>query len=146
MDPFARKMWRAGLGFAALMLSLLAALYVVYAHERPTCPDRVIGETDSPTHQWTAAILERRCGAEAPFITRVNLRPSGPLQRGFFTGHVDNGTVFIIEQDAAGAGITLLWSANDELTIRCAHCSASYVRQRDPAWRSVRIQYVFSGA
>ena len=144
MDPFARKMWRAGVGFGALMLCLLSGLTVVYVHERPTCPDRLVGETDSPTHQWTAAILERRCGAEAPFVTRVNLRPAGPLQRGFFSGQAAEGTIFVIEQDAAGAGISLFWSANDELTVRCTHCSASFVRQREPGWRSVRLRYELS--
>jgi hypothetical protein len=141
MDPFARKMWRAGFGFAGLMLALMAVLTTAYVHEFPRCPDRVIGETDSPGKKWVAAILERRCGAEAPFVTRVNLRSSGPLRRGFFSGQAQEGTVFSIEQDASGADISLIWSASDLLTVRCARCNASFIRQRDQQWGPLNIRY-----
>jgi hypothetical protein len=141
MDPFARKMWRASLGFAALMLSLMAALTVIYVHERPRCPDRVVAERLSPDGKWTAAIVERRCGPEAPFFSRVNLRPAGPLQRGFFSGRAATGTVFVVEQDAAGSGISVVWSAPDELLVRCAHCSPRFVHQRDQQWNKVTVRY-----
>lgn len=141
MDPFARKMWRAGLGFAGAMLTLFAALTIFYVHEWPNCPDRVIGESASPDKKWTATVLERRCGVEAPFITRVNLRRSGPLQRGFFSGQVQQGNVFAAEQDAAGAGISLVWLTDNTLMIRCAHCSPTFIRQRNQQWRGIRIQY-----
>ena len=141
MDPFARKMWRAGIGFAGMMLFLFAALTVVYVHERPRCPDRVVGESSSPGGSWTAAILERRCGTEEPFVSRVNLRPAGPLQLGFFSGQAVHGTVFIIEQDAAGAGLNIVWPSPDELTIRCPHCNSSFLHQRDRQWNGVKIRY-----
>ncbi len=141
MDPFARKMWRFGFGFAGLMLLLFAILTASYVHQGPKCPDRGIAETDSPEHKWVAAVLERRCGAESPFVTRVNLRPPGSLQRGFFSGQVNSGTVFVVEQDAQGAGITLLWSGDYALTIRCAQCNRTFIRQRDQQWGPVSIRY-----
>jgi hypothetical protein len=141
MDPFARKMWRAGFGFAGLMLALFASLTIVYMHEQPSCPDRVVMESDSPDKKWTAAILERRCGAEAPFVTQVNLRPAGPLLRGFFSGQARQGSVFVVEQDAAGAGITTAWSRENALLVRCTACNAAFVRQRDPQWDGIQIQY-----
>ena len=141
MDPFARKMWRFGFGFAGLMLLLFAVLTAFYVHKWPKCPDRRVAETDNPDHKWVAAILERRCGPESPFITRVNLRPAGPLQRGFFSGEVNSGTVFVIEQDAQGAAITLLWPANNALIIRCAHCNPAFIRRSDQHWGAVSIHY-----
>lgn len=141
MDPFARKMWRAGFAFAGLMLTLFAALTIIYVHQWPRCPDRVIGESDSPDKKWIAAILERRCGAEAPFITRVNVREAGRLQRGFFSGQARQGTVFLVEQDAADAGISVLWSRDDALTLRCPRCNAAFIHQRDQQWNGIKIQY-----
>jgi hypothetical protein len=141
MDPFARKMWRAGFGFAGLMVGLLAALTIIYVHQWPRCPDRVVGETHSADGRWIAAILERRCGAESPFVTRVSLRPPGPIKRGFFSGQVTRGNVFAIEQDAAGAAINLIWSAKDVLTVKCPRCNLTFIRQQDQHWGTVKIQY-----
>lgn len=141
MDPFARKMWRFGFAFAGLMLALFAALTIVYVHEQPSCPDRVVAESNSPDNKWTAAILQRRCGAEAPFVTRVNLRPAGPLERGFFSGQAREGNVFAVEQDAAGAGISVAWSRGHTLMVRCNACNPAFVRQRDQQWNGTQIQY-----
>ena len=141
MDPFARKMWRAGFGFAALMLTLFAVMTVFYVHEWPRCPDRVVAESESPSKNWVAAVLERRCGSEAPFITRVNLRNAGPLRRGFLSGQAQQGTVFIVEQDAAGAGITAVWSAPGVVTVRCPNCNTALIHQRDQQWGAVKIRY-----
>jgi len=141
MDPFARKMWYFGIGFAAILLLLVGVLKLFSAHEWPTCPDHAISETTSPEKNWTAAILQRRCGTDAPFITLVNLRPTGPLRRGFFSGQAAQGTVFVVEQDAYGSGITIAWSAENVLTVRCPHCSPDLVRQRDQRWGNVTIHY-----
>lgn len=141
MDPFARKMWYFGVGFAASLIILVVGLKFFTMHLWPKCPDRVIGETDSPGHNWVAAILERRCGPEDPFFARVNLRRRGPLKTGFLTGQVQQGTVFTIEQDAASAGISLIWSGPDTLAIRCPGCTAELIRQRDQRWGPLKIQY-----
>lgn len=141
MDPFALKMWRAGFSFAVLMLTLFASLTIFYVHEWPSCADRVIGESDSPDKKWIAAILERRCGAEAPFITRVTLRMAGPLHRGFFSGQAQQGTVFVVEQDAAGAEIAVDWAAGNILAVRCPRCNTAFIHQRDQEWNGVKIQY-----
>ncbi len=141
MDPFARKMWAFGFGFGFLLLLLFAGLTIVYVHHRPSCPDRVVGETDSPHSTWAAAILERRCGSDAPFVTRVNIRRAGPLHRGFFSGHATQGNVFIVEQDAAGTGIRLEWRAEDQLAVICPRCGVRYVQEQDASWGPVRIDY-----
>lgn len=141
MDPFARKMWRFGFAFAGLMLALFASLTIIYVHEWPNCPDRVVSESSSPDKKWAASILERRCGAEAPFVTRVNLRPAGPLQRGFFSGQAGQGNVFVVEQDAAGAGISVAWSGDDALIVRCPACSPAFIHQRDQQWNGIQIHY-----
>jgi len=141
MDPFARKMWYFGIGFAAILLLLVGVLKLFSAHEWPTCPDRVIGEASSPNKIWTAAILQRHCGGDAPFVTLVNLRPAGPLRRGFYSAQATQGTVFVVEQDAAGAGISLAWSAQNVLTVRCPHCGPDFVRQREQQWGDVTVHY-----
>lgn len=141
MDPFARKMWHFGVGFAASLVILVVGLKFWSMHVWPDCPDRVIGQVDSPGQKWVAAILERRCGPEDPFFAQVNLRPAGPLHRGFLSGQVQQGTVFVVQQDASGAGINIAWSKPDTLTIRCPHCTMELVRQRDQRWASVNIQY-----
>ena len=141
MDPFARKMWYFSVGFAASLIILVVALKLFTMHLWPKCPDRVIGEADSPGQNWVAAILERRCGPEDPFFAQVNLRRAGPLKTGFLSGQVQQGTIFMIEQDAIGAGINLHWSAPDTLTIRCPRCTMDLVRQRVQHWGPVKIEY-----
>ncbi|HKT52020.1 MAG TPA: hypothetical protein VJV96_17090 [Candidatus Angelobacter sp.] len=141
MDPFARKMWRAGIGFAISLLLLVGGLKLFSMHEWPTCPDSVISEAASPGNRFVATLLQRRCGTDAPFFTRVNLRPEGPLTRGFLSGQVVQGTVFVVEQDAAGAGISVSWSDQDALTVRCPRCVPALVHQHDQQWGPVTIHY-----
>ncbi len=144
MDPFARKMWRAGLAYAVLLMAMGAALTVVYVHERPRCGDRRVKESNSPDRRWTAAVLERRCGEDAPFITLINLRDGGTkLVRGFVSGQANQNNVFMVEQDAAGAGLQLDWNGSGELTIHCPHCDANYVRRQDPQHGGLKIRYEF---
>jgi hypothetical protein len=142
MDPFARKMIRGAFAYAAVMLMMFGVVTVVYVHLRPRCPDRVVGSADSPGGKSVAAVLERRCGAEAPYTTHVNLRPSAqPLSRGFFSGQADGGDVFVMEQDSAGAGLTVHWTAADQLTIACPRCDPSLIRRADPQCGVFRVQY-----
>src|SRR5450432_1461502 len=111
MDPFARKMVYGSFLYGGMMLVMFAVLTVVYLHTRPRCTDRVVAEATDPAKHWTAAIMERRCGAEAPFFTHVNLRPAGKdVELGFFSGSASEGEVFVIEQYAPDTGITLRWT------------------------------------
>jgi hypothetical protein len=142
MDPFARKMVYGSFVYGGIMLVMFAVLTVVYLHTRPRCSDRVVTESSDPARQWTAAVMERRCGAEAPFFTHVNLRPAGSdLTTGFFSGSATEGEVFVVEQDAAGAGITLHWTSPTALSIVCPRCSPSLLRKHDEHWSSVTINY-----
>ncbi len=141
-DPFARKMWKAGLGFASGMLVLFAVLTIVYVHVRPSCPDQLISESVSPDKRWTASILQHRCGEESPFISRVTIRSgTSRLKRGFFSGQALEPPVFTVEQDALGAGLTLLWSGPDQLTVLCAKCSPKFIRMRENLSGPVTILY-----
>ena len=103
MDPFARKMIYGSFVYGGMMLVMFAVLTVVYLHTRPRGSDRVVAESTDQARQWTATVMERRCGTDAPFFTHVNLRPEGKdLETGFFSGSAAEGEVFLIEQDAAG--------------------------------------------
>src|SRR6476469_9124244 len=142
MVPFARKMVYGSFFYGGMMLVMFAVLTVVYLHTRPRCSDRVVAETTDQAAQWTAALLERRCGAEAPFFTHVNLRPAGKdLNTGFFSGSVAEGEVFVLEQDAAGAGVTLHWKSPMALSITYPRWSPSLVRKHDERWGNVIINY-----
>jgi hypothetical protein len=142
MDPFARKMWQGAFVYGGIMLVMFAVLTVVYLHTRPRCSDRLVAESTNQNKQWTAAVMERRCGAEAPFFTHVNLRPAGKdLNTGFFSGSATDGEVFVMEQDAASAGITLHWGSPITLSITCPRCSPSLLRKHDEHWGSVTINY-----
>lgn len=142
MDPFARKMVYGSFLYGGMMLVMFAVLTVVYLHTRPRCTDRVAAEATDPAKHWTATIMERRCSAEAPFFTHVNLRPAEKdLALGFFSGSATEGQVFVIEQDAAGTGITLHWTSPTTLSIQCPRCNAALVRKRDERWSSVVINY-----
>ena len=146
MDPFARKMWRGGLAFSALLAALAGALTVYDVHARPRCGDRSVSESTSPDKHWTATVLERRCGEDAPFITQVNLRQGGTkLERGFFSGQANDNNVFTVEQDAAGAGLQLRWNDTGELTISCRHCDPNYVRRQDTRLQNTRHQDTQNG-
>jgi hypothetical protein len=142
MDPFARKMIYGSFVYGGTLLMMFGVLSVVYLHTRPRCSDRVVAEALSPDKRWTATIMERRCGQDTPFFTHVDLRPAAnPLHRGFFSGSSTDGEVFLTEQDAAGAGVTLIWIAPDKLTIRCSHCIAASVQKHDEHWGGISIHY-----
>jgi hypothetical protein len=142
MDPFARKMIYGSFVYGGMLLVMFAVLTVFYLHTRPRCSDRVVAESTDQTRQWTATAMERRCGAEAPFFTHVNLRPAGKdVNRGFFSGSATEGEVFLIEQDAASTGITLHWTSPMALIITCPRCSPSLVRTRDEHWGNITIGY-----
>lgn len=147
MDAFARKMVLGSFVYGGMILVMFAVLTVVYLHTRPRCSDRVVAEASDPGKHWTATVMERRCGAEAPFFTHVNLRPAAEdLHRGFFSGSASEGEVFVVEQDAAGASVTLSWTTPNTLSVRCSHCSAALVQKRlvqkyDARWGSVAINY-----
>jgi hypothetical protein len=144
MDPFARRMIQGSFVYGGMMLLMFAVLTVIYLHTRPRCTDRVVAESTDPGKRWTATVMERRCGNEAPFFTHVNLRPVGTdLSTGFFSGSATEGEVLLVEQDAAGAGITLDWNSSAMLSIHCLHCSAALVRKYDERWGSVNITYDF---
>lgn len=145
MDPFARKMVYGSFVYGGMMLMMFAVLTVVYLHTRPRCSDRVVAESTDQTRQWTATVMERRCGAEAPFFTHVNLRPAGKdLNTGFFSGSATEGEVFVLEQDAAGASLTLDWTSPTALSVSCLHCSPSLVRKHDERWDNITIHYALS--
>lgn len=142
MDPFARKMVYGSFVYGGIMLVMFAVLTVVYLHTRPRCSDRVVAESTDQSRQWTATIMERRCGAETPFFTHVNLRPAAKdLKTGFFSGSATDGEVFLVEQDAAGAGVTLHWISPTALLISCPHCSPDLARKRNEHWGDVNISY-----
>jgi hypothetical protein len=142
MDPFARRMIQGSFVYGGVMLLMFAVLTVIYLHTRPRCTDRVVAESADPGKRWTATMMERRCGNEAPFLTHVNLRPAGTdLKTGFFSGSAKEGEVFLVEQDAAGAGATLNWTSATALSISCPHCSPGLLRKRDQRWGSVTINY-----
>ena len=142
MDPFARKMVLGSFVYGSMMLVMFAVLSVVYLHMRPKCSDRLVGESTDSSSQWTAAVMERRCGAEAPFLTHVNMRPvAQDLKIGFFSGSAMAGEIFLVEQDAADAALTLRWTNPTTLSIRCSRCNAALVRKQEQHWGNVTIQY-----
>lgn len=142
MDPFARKMWQGAFVYGGVMLVMFGVLTVIYLHTRPRCSDRVVAEAASPGKQWTATIMERRCGEDAPFFTHVNLRAAGSdLKRGFFSGSAIEGEVFLVEQDAAGAGASLQWLDADTLLVQCPKCAPSLLRKKEERWNGVLIKY-----
>jgi hypothetical protein len=142
MDPFARKMIYGSFVYGGMMLLMFAVLTVVYLHTRPRCSDRVVAESTDQSRQWTATVMERRCGTDAPFFTHVNLRPAGKdLNRGFFSGSATEAEVFVLEQDAAGTGITLHWTSAMALNIVCPRCSPALVKKHDERWGNIVIDY-----
>ena len=142
MDPFARKMWQGAFVYGGIMLVMFAVLTVVYLHTRPRCSDRLVAESTNQNKQFTAAVMERRCGVDTPFFTHVNLRPAGKdLSTGFFSGSATEGEVFVVEQDAAGAGLTLDWISPTALSIVCPRCSPSLLRKHHEHWGTVMINY-----
>jgi hypothetical protein len=142
MDPFARKIWRAGFAYGGMMIVMAAALTIVYLHNRPRCGDRIVSESTSPDHRWTATILERRCGDDAPFLTQINVRDGGTeLKRGYISGQANENNVFSIEQDAAETGLKFNWSHPGELIVKCAHCDPRYLHQHQSQHGALAIRY-----
>lgn len=142
MDPFAKKMVFGSFVYGGVMIVMFAVLTVIYLHMKPKCSDRLIAEATDPNKQWTAVVMERRCGAEAPFFTHVNVRPAAnDLTFGFFSGVVAVGETFLVEQDAMNADVTLSWPKANTLLIQCANCKASMIQKRDQQSGAVTIEY-----
>lgn len=142
IDPFARKMIFASLFYGGALLVMFAVLTMFYMHMRQKCSDRVVAEFTDPGKRWTASVMERRCGAEAPFITHVNLEPAGQeVKTGFFSGMTQEGEIFSVQQDAASTALAVSWSNPTTLRIQCAHCSAVLTGKREKHFGSISIQY-----
>jgi hypothetical protein len=142
VDPFARKMIFGSLAFGSAMLLMAGALSVVYFHNRPRCSEQVLTEVTSPSGQWAAAVMERRCGDDSPFFVHVNLRPATePLRLGYFSGRADDGEVFVVEEDTQGMAPVLVWSSPSQLTIQCPRCAAAQVEKREERVGGISIQY-----
>jgi len=140
-DPFARKMFHGSLIFASVLALLIAALTTVYLHVRPRCSDDVVLASESPDRQWIATAMQRRCGEESPFLTHVNLRPANrSLQYGFFSGKAEDGEVFVVEREAHGLPLALIWDSPSQLTIRCSNCPDASRRQKESGKVVVRYQ------
>jgi hypothetical protein len=145
MDPFARNMLRSTAAFAIALLVIFSVMTAVYVHIHPQCPDSVLQQAEGPSHRFVAAVLQRRCGEESPFITQVSLRAaSKELSRGFLSGEVSRGIVFRVEQDATGAELNVIWTGPEQLTIRCPRCDGRFVQTRQTGWEHVRISYEFA--
>jgi hypothetical protein len=142
MDPFARKMLLGIAGFGSAMLLFAGLLSVIYFHNRPRCSEAVLSEAASPDKEWTATVLQRRCGDESPFFVHVNLRPAAePIQLAFFSGRAEEGEVFLVEQESPEVGPELEWSSPTQLTVRCPRCRAVLVQKRDERWGPIELRY-----
>src|SRR5260370_41974665 len=142
MAPFAKKMVRGSLAFAAVMLLMFAILTGVYLHVRPPCSEQVISEAADPDKLRIVAVMERRCGDETSFITHVNLRSyADPVKLEYFTGRAKNGEIFAVEQDARSAAVTLQWTSPRRLAIQCSGCAGAVFKKREQRWHEIEISY-----
>lgn len=142
MDPFARKMLKASLAYAVVLIAMFAVLTGFYIHVKPPCSDETVTESSSPNRRWVAATMERRCGTESEFLTHVNIRSaSDTLRHGFFSGKASDGEVLVLETDAQSAGLNVSWRSPDELLISCASCKDVTALRQEPALGGIRIEY-----
>jgi hypothetical protein len=141
VDPFAKKMLLATLAFGLALALMAAILAGVYFHNRPPCKEEILSQVESPGKQWVAETYERRCNDPMEWLAHVNLRrKEDPISTNYFSGRVNEGEVFLVEQRGEGQRPELEWTAPDQLTIRCAKCKFSALR-RDERWGPVTITY-----
>ncbi|HEY6971456.1 MAG TPA: hypothetical protein VJA94_19765 [Candidatus Angelobacter sp.] len=89
-------------------------------------------------------MMEARCGENQPFLTHVNVRPAGKsIKLGYFSGKADDGEIFLLEQDAQSANVTLDWTGPDRLAISCSHCQIAFIKKRQEHWNDLQISYFF---
>jgi hypothetical protein len=136
-------MVRSSFAYGAFMIAMFAVMTVFYLHFRPRCSDEIVSEQKSPDGQWVAAILEGRCGEDQPFFTHVNLRAvNDSIDRGYFSGRArSQGEVFLLEQDAHSANVTLHWITPKHLSIACTHCQLAFLREHMEQWGDVKVTY-----
>ena len=142
MDPFAKKIVFGALIFGSVMVLMAAALSVFYFHFYPRCLEQVMAQATSPDQQWIAAVMERRCGPESPFLLHVNLRQAGqPISLGYFSGKAGDGEVLVVEEETAGTIPELQWDSAHQLTVRCPRCSSSFAQKMDERWGPILVRY-----
>ncbi len=130
----------AGLSVGVAMLLMAGVLSLIYYHYRPPCSEQEYSETTSPDGQWAAAVLERRCGEESPFVFHVNLRRAGePVRLGYLSGKADEGEVFRVQEDSADSEPKLEWNSPRQLTIVCPHCRTA--QKREDHWGPITVRY-----
>jgi hypothetical protein len=135
-------MVRSSFAYGAFMIAMFAVMTVFYLHFRPRCSDETLSEQKSPDGRWAAAIMEGRCGEDQPFFTHVNLRAvNDSIGRGYFSGRASQGEVFLLEQDAHSANVTLHWITPKHLAIACTHCQLAFLQKHMDQWEDVKITY-----
>jgi len=133
------------MAFAIVLIAMFAVLTVFYLHVRPRCSDQIFSGATSPDGRWSAMVMEARCGSESPFLTHVNLHGANEsIKLGYFSGKADDGEVFLLEQDAQSAGVSLEWTTSNRLTVSCAHCQRDFLKKRIQHWNDVTITYTLN--
>src|SRR5215510_5107949 len=132
----------AALAFGFAILVMLGAMSMTQYPNYPLrYSEAVFSESISPDEQWSAALIERRCGDD-PLIIHVNVRRVGdPIRVGYWSGRADKDDIFALEQENTDPYPTVEWNTPRQLTIRCPGCPARRVKMRQEQWGPITVHY-----
>lgn len=139
--PASKKLGFLSLG-VLLPIVVISIALAGFLHFSPVCGEEIIRELPSPDRRYSAASLERNCGATTPYVEHVNVRRANrKFSRELFNGTITEGEVFTFEQRTRNDSPVFLWSGTNTLQIgnSCDQRTSKLL-----AWSDVKIEYLDS--
>jgi len=124
------KTARIALALVAFAFVLISIAIVGFLHFNPICGEEMGLEKTSPDGLYVAQVMIRNCGATAPYVNHINLRPAAStFHPDFWSGAIYEGEVFTTSDYS---GNRFCWSKPHSLSI-------GYPDLRVRQWRDVSI-------
>jgi hypothetical protein len=125
------------IGTAVVLLLIWGGYWgvAIYALNRAVteCGSEVLHEAASADSQYIATAFERSCGATAPFLRVVSVRPRGT----HFDGDNRDAWAFAVEGQP---DMLVTWTGPRQLTVKCGSGGGRVARQA-VIWSGVAISY-----
>lgn len=123
----------------AVIVPILAVLWIGWQTLGSTCGEQVVLEETSPDGRYVAVWMRRNCGATTADADHVNMRLANEkFEASSLNGTVKKDEVFILDT-AYGRLTRLQWVGPRKLTVE--YVSSANNLPRKNSWKDVSIEY-----
>ena len=125
----------------AVALPAVALFWIAVMHFDRSCGEEVMAQQPSPNGRYVAVLMERNCGATTRYVEHINLRRTDrKFSSSFFSGTINDGEVFTLENRSGGGSVEFEWVGN---LLKIHYPADEGVFKRQSSWNDVEIAYVF---